>query len=115
MPKIIDDEGNLKEWLEWYTSFEDILKHERFFAYCNDETNVATIYDMIGILYKIEMDINKMVVYVKYIEDSKWNIFMNELNTIRGATWLDIKTNINIWEVVADIKAFPYGDSNWMS
>ena len=71
MPKIIDNEGNLKEWKERCTSFEDILRHERFVAYYNDDTNETTIYDMIDILYKIEMDMNKKYEKVKAITDLK--------------------------------------------
>ena len=50
VPKNIYDECNLQEQKEWVMYFEDVVKHERFFAYCNDTKNVSTIYDMIDIL-----------------------------------------------------------------
>ena len=41
---------------------------------------------MIDILYKIELDMNKTIVEVKAIIDTKWNKCLDELNIVRNDT-----------------------------
>ena len=53
---------------------------------------------------------NKSVGDSKAITDAKWNKSLEELTTIKDATWLDIENDITIWEVISDIKAFPSED-----
>lgn len=65
---------------------------------------------MIDLLYKIELEMGKVIAEVKAITDAKWNKCLDELNTIRDVTWPDIDTYISIWEVIAGIKALPSGD-----
>ena len=55
---------------------------------------------------------NKLVGDSRAITYAKWNKCINELTTIKDATWLDIENDIAIWEVVVDIKAFLVEDSN---
>ena len=55
---------------------------------------------------------NKLVGDSMNITNAKWNKNLEELTTIKDATWLDIENDIAIWEVVADIKAFPFEDSD---
>ena len=62
-------------------------------------------------LFRIEINMNKSVRESKAITNAKWNKCLEELNTIKDATWLDIDTDIAIWEVIADIKAFPVDES----
>ena len=80
-------------------------------AYTNNETNVSTIYDIIDMLFRIEINMKKSVGDSKAITDAKWNKCLEELNTMKDATWPDIDTDIAIWEVIADIKAFPIDES----
>ena len=95
----------------WSNSFYVILEHAKFMAYCNSEIDVTTIYDMVYILYKVELDMNKVVAKRKAIMDAKWSNCLDEFNTIKDATWLDVDTDISIWEAIANIKAIPLGDS----
>lgn len=60
IPIILDANGVIKELQEWSSSFEDILRHPWFVAYCNNETDVTTIYDMIEFLFRIELDMSKV-------------------------------------------------------
>ena len=59
------------------------------------------------------LTMNRLVWDSKAIIDAKWNKCLEELNTIKDATRLDVDTNIAIWEVITDIKAFPIDDSEW--
>ena len=52
VPAILDSEGILKDWVEWSSSFEDILDHPRFLSFCNNEESVVVVYDMVDVLYK---------------------------------------------------------------
>ena len=54
LPNILDDDGGVKEWLEFSSSFDDILNHSRFMAYYNGEANIVLVYDSLDILYKLE-------------------------------------------------------------
>ena len=83
----------------------------RFIAYTNNETDVSTVYDIIDMLFRIEINMNKSVGDSKVITDAKWNKCLEELNTIKEATWPYIDTDITIWEAIADIKAFPADES----
>ena len=58
---ITDSDNKVKDWVEWSNSFDDILKHPRFMAYYNSEKYVIIVYDMVDIMYKIELDMNKIV------------------------------------------------------
>ena len=53
---------------------------------------------------------NKIVAEVRALMDTKWIKCLTELNTIREATWPDEKSDITIWEVIADIKVIPSRD-----
>ena len=55
---------------------------------------------------------NKSVGNSKVITDAKWNKGMEELTIVKDASQLDIENDIAIWEVAADIKAFPFEDSD---
>ena len=67
VPSIMDENGSIREWKEWSSYFDDILKHPRFVAYCNNETDVTTVYDMIDLFYKIELDMGKVTIELKAI------------------------------------------------
>ena len=108
---ILEEGGALKDWVAWSDSFDKILDHPRFIAYTNNETDVSTVYDIIDMLFRIEINMNKSVGDSKAITDAKWNKCLEELNTIKDATWPDIDIDISIWEVIADIKAFPADES----
>lgn len=41
---------------------------------------------MIDVMYKIEVDIKKVVVDIRAIIDAKWNKCLNELNVVKEAT-----------------------------
>lgn len=110
--KIIDDDNKLREWIEWSDSFENILKHWRLIAYSNKETDIDTIFNFIGILYKLEANINKIVIEVQYLIDAKRKKCLNELNMPREATFPDEELGISIWEVIVDIKEIPSRDSD---
>ena len=55
---------------------------------------------------------NKSVGDSKAIIDAKWKKCIEEVNIIKDATWPYVDTDIAIWEVIADIKAFPAEDSD---
>ena len=71
VPTIFDNDGGVKDWMEWSVSFENILTHPRFLAYCNDEASVVVLYDLIDMLYKLEAEISKVTVEVKDLTDAK--------------------------------------------
>ena len=112
IPPILNEGGALKDQVAWSDSFDKILDHPRFLAYTNNGTDVSTIYDIIDMLFRIELYMNKSVGDSKAITDAKWNKCIKELTTIKDATWLDIENDIAIWEVIADIKDFPSEDSD---
>ena len=62
-------------------------------------------------LFRIELNMNKLVGDSKAIIDAEWNKCIEELNTIKDATWPNVDIDITIWEVIANIKAFPTDDS----
>lgn len=51
---------------------------------------------MIDPLYKVEIEIGKVIAEVKAIKDEKWSKCLDELNTIRDETWPNIDINISI-------------------
>lgn len=59
VPTILEREGKLKDWVEWTYSFENILYHPRFLSFCNNEASPTIVYDMVDMLYKIEVEISK--------------------------------------------------------
>ena len=61
IPTILDEVGALKEYVTWLDSFDKILDHPRFLAYTNNETNVSIVYDIINMLFRIELNMNKLV------------------------------------------------------
>ena len=87
IPPILEEGGALKDWLARSDSFDKILDHPRFIAYTNNETDVSTVYDIIDMLFRIEININKSVRDSKAIIDAKWNKCLEELNTVKEATW----------------------------
>lgn len=111
IPTILDANGVIKEWQEWSSSFEDILRHPQFVAYCNNETNVIVVYDMID-FFRIELDMRKVTGELKEITNTKWNKYLEELDAVRDATWPDVDTDISIWEVIVDIKDISSVDSD---
>ena len=80
-------------------------------AYTHNEMDVSIVYDIIDMLFRIELNMKKSVGYSKAIIDAKWKKCIEELNTIKDDTWLDVDNDIPIWEVILDIKAFPIDDS----
>ena len=98
--------------MSWSESFDNILNHPRFFVYCNNEIDITTIYEITDIVLKIEVNMNKSVGDSKAITYAKWNKRIEELIAIKDATWLDIKNDIAIWEVIAYIKDFPSEDND---
>ena len=78
-------------------------------------TNQLKCYEItLGIRPKEE--INENIITKKYelktIFDAKWNKCLEQLNCIRYLTWLDVDTEIAIWEVIAGIKALPSRESD---
>lgn len=112
IPSILNEDKTVKEWQAWVDSFGQILKHPKFLTFCNEETSIANVYEIIDNLYKIELDMSKFISESKAVKDAKWTKSIHELNVIRDATWLDIDTYLEIWEVVTSIKALPSGNSD---
>ena len=112
VPSILNDDGTLKDWVSWLKSFDNIISHPRFLAYYNNEIDVTTIYEITDMLFRIELNMNKSVGDSQAITYAKWKKIVEELTTIKDATWLDIKNNITIWDVIADIKSFPFEDND---
>ena len=94
IPPILDEGGALKDWVAWSNYFDKILDHPRFLAYTNNETNVSTIYDIIDMLFRIELNMNMSVGDRKAITDAKWNKCLEEINTIKDATWPNVDIEI---------------------
>ena len=111
IPPILDEGGALKDWVAWSDSFDKILDHPRFIAYTINKTDVSTVYDIIDMLFRIELNMNKSVGDSKRITNAKWNKCLEELNTIKDATWPNVDTDISIWEVIVDIKSFLVDES----
>ena len=65
-------------------------------AYTNNETEISTIYDIMDMLFRIEINMNELVGDSKEITDAKWNKCLEELNTIKEATWPDVDIDIAI-------------------
>ena len=45
VPTILDSDGKIKDWVEWSSSFDNILDHPKFLAYWNNEASVMVVYD----------------------------------------------------------------------
>ena len=105
VPSISNKNWNLRDWQECSSSFDDILKHVIFIAYCNNEADVMIVYNMLDVLYKLESKMGKVTIEVKAITDAKWNKYLKELNMIRYATWPYVETDISILKVISCIKA----------
>ena len=109
---ILNDDGTFKDYVSWSESFDNIPSHHNFLAYCNNETDITTIYEITNMLFRIELNVNKSIGDGKVITDAKWNKSVEELTTIKDATQLNIENDIAIWEVVSNIMAFPSKDSD---
>ena len=72
MPKILDSDGKMKDWVEWSSCLDNILDHPRFLAYCNNEASITIVYYMTDVIYKIEAEMSKVTVEVKVITYAKW-------------------------------------------
>lgn len=103
IPNILDVNGFIKEWQEWSSSFEHILRHLRFVSYYNNEIDVIFVYDMVDFLFRIESNMRKVTGELKAITNIEWKKGIYELDTIRDATWPNVNTDIAIWEVIVDI------------
>ena len=55
-------------------------------AYYNDEVDIVVVYDLIDMLYKLELEMGKITIEVKAIIDAKWTKYLEEINGIRDAT-----------------------------
>lgn len=73
VPTILDSKGKIKDWVEWSSSFDNILDHPRFLAYYGNEVGVTVVYDLIDVLYKIESQMSKITIEVRSIIDAKWS------------------------------------------
>ena len=80
-------------------------------AYTNNETDVSTIFDIVDMLFRIELNMNSSVGDSKEINDAKWNKCLEELKMIKDATWPNVDMDIAIWEVIVDVKAFLANES----
>jgi hypothetical protein len=106
---IVLSDGAVSDWDSWAQSFDIILKHPKFVSFCNKESEISTVYELMDELYKVETDLNKFVTEGRAITDAKWQKCIDELQGVRTATWPDIDTDIEIWEAVAGVKALPTG------
>ena len=86
----------MKNWVEWSSSFDYILGHPRFLSYCNNEASATIIYYMVDMLYKIEVEMSKVIAEVKAITYVKQTKCLDELEAVRNATWLDVDTYITV-------------------
>lgn len=50
---------------------------------------------------------SKVLREVKSITNSKWNKCIEELNVVRDATWPKIDIDVDIYELIEDIKDLP--------
>ena len=90
------NEGKIKDWVEWLSSFDNILDHPRFLSFFNNKESITTVYDMIDILYKLEVEMSKIYLEFKAMTDAKWIKYLEELDTIRDIMWPDIDIDITI-------------------
>lgn len=111
VPTILDNNG-VKDWMEWSSSFDNILNRPRTLAQCNDEASVVVVYDLIDMLYKLEAEMEKITAEVKAIIDAKSRKHLEELNGFRDATWPNVDINIAIQEVIADMKSLTSDESD---
>ena len=86
IPSILNEDGTLKDWASQFNSFDNILSHPRFLAYCNNDIDITTSYEMIYMLFSIELNMNKLVGDSKAITDSKWNKSTKDLTAVKDAT-----------------------------
>jgi hypothetical protein len=110
---ILTSEGTVRDWDSWAETFDIILNHPKFVSFCNKDTEVSSVYELIDELYKLETDLNKFVTEGRAITDAKWQKSVDEFKGVRTAVWPDIDTDIEIWEAIAGVKALPTnGDSD---
>lgn len=69
---ILDSEGKIKDWVEWSSSFESILDHPKFLSFCNNEASANFVYDMVDMLYRMEVEMSMVATKVKAITNAKW-------------------------------------------
>ena len=93
---ILDEGGALKDWVAWWDSFDKTLDHPRFLAYTNNKTGVSTVYEIIDMLFRIELNVNKSIGDSRAITDAKWNKCIKKLTIIKNATWPNIENDIAI-------------------
>ena len=43
VPSILEEGGGVKDWKECSSSFDGILNHSRFMAYCNGEVDIVVV------------------------------------------------------------------------
>ena len=73
--------------MSWLDSFDNILSHPRFLAYYNNDTNITTIYEIIHMLFRIELSMKKLVGDSKATIDAKWNKSMEDFIFVKVVTW----------------------------
>lgn len=96
MPTILNNEGYVKSWQEWFESFDLILDHPVFIAFSKGESSAQVVYDMIDMTYKIEVVMKKIIREGKAIIDAKWTKNISELEVVRNTTWPIVDTDIAI-------------------
>lgn len=86
IPTILDGEGKIEDWFEWSSSFGNIPYHLKFLSYCNNEVSATSVYDMVDILYKLEVEMSKVATEVKAIIDAKWTKSLEDMDIIINVT-----------------------------
>lgn len=112
IPSVLNENNIVKDQQNQDESFDQILDHPTFLAFFHEETTITNFYAFINHFQQTELDIDRYILESKVVTDAKWEKGIDELNGINGAMSLNIDTQIEIWEAVAEIRALPTSDSN---
>lgn len=82
-----------------------MLTQARIPSIFEDESDIP-FDDLIGSLFKVEMDLKKKLVESKAITNARWSKAIKDLDEVRGIEW-PTKREIYVWEAVGLIKALP--------
>lgn len=63
----------------------NILNHEKVTSNCNSDAGKSSFYEVVDILYIIEMDMNKVITAARAVTDATLIKSLNELNMVRDA------------------------------
>lgn len=86
IPSITDATNNLRDWQEWSTSFYVILTQETAVVVFYDTSN-SPFHALIDSLFKVEINLNKIVVEEKAVMNAKWTKAIQDFQGVKEIEW----------------------------